>query len=177
MAVKGKTSLKEISQGLNLDYDDLKRLNPHVNPEIIRNGEYVLLAVKKNEAEQEDASAQETQQTEKSKQEKITQYKQNIAQAQSEYQSDKKEAFGEHAQKTSKLAEALRKSKQKLEGDLASRKITSSSIASNQRQAFQNESIALQQELDENLNKKVKKLADKLNTSVAKQKQKIEALD
>ncbi len=164
-------SLKEIAVKTNVGYTRLLKYNPQYADGVPK-GASVILSLEEPETQ---TGASEKKQEEEKTPQKETSQKENTVQSKQEnskkeddsaneekYKAELEEAKSSFTEKQKKLAESIKKSREKRESNFAAQKIDASSIAQNDREKTAREAFAQRETLNKEFNEKALKLTKAL---------------
>ncbi|MBR2860842.1 MAG: hypothetical protein IKB86_03300 [Clostridia bacterium] len=163
------TTLRDVAQAVGVPYEDLVVLNPYFSNGRVRKGQRVIVAINLDEEVK-------FMKDEKEALIKKNHYDDNIKTHQQEYDNNVASAKKEHSEKVESLNEKNKQDTINLEGDMAKRKLSFSSIAKNEMNALKASKEKNKASLDKDLDTKLKKLKFTLNKKVMGENQKKDLL-
>lgn len=164
-----ENTLETIAENAGVPFEDVLRFNPQWYGKRIPAGTRILVHVEgesKNSGNKDEESGGGSSANSIEKMQKIESYKNDVAAAQKDYSLGVSEAKLSLDSAKRKLAESLRQNRQRLESNLAAQKITSSSIAEQEKELLENNGRA---ELD-SAQKQFEAKKDKLAATLEKKK-------
>ena len=193
---EGGETLKDVAEKTGVDYASIVRMNRAFIHTKLRKGAHVLLEIIPDEEEEPapketDASAEKKAEEEKKKAEKEAQKEAEAARkkaaqrqeaqaaiqaAETEYRQESAYTQADHTNKINRLTEQMRSNRNRLEGDLAGRRIADSSIAENERNKLQKQEADERESIDLQTSHKLDQLARKLEKTKNTQQRKINGL-
>ena len=194
VAVGGET-LHDVAEKTGVDYASIARMNRAFIHTKLRKGTQILLEIFPDEEEEEDAeqkkaeedanrqaeeearkAAQKEAEAARKKEAQKQEAQAKIYAAETEYRQESAYAQADHTQKINRLTEQMRSNRNRLEGDLAGRRIADSSIAENERNKLQKQEADERESIELQTSHKLNQLARKLETTKNTQQRKINNL-